>query len=1834
MLGTTRRPSPYIRPHEKRCSFGRKVAYALLKTRERLIAALSAIACLLAFMPSAYAQLGETVENIATINYAAGQGQFRLVTSPAVFRVEARRTPSTIEFFRISPAAPDARAVALNGSAFFTGGDDGVVETSIDSVTLTSGQPVDLSTPVMVAPATAYFAGEPIIVRVEDIGQNGDPNDVDTIIATVTVENGDAITLRLFESGPNTGEFFAFVQSTANAVDPTDGFLAIRGGGVITARYQDPFDATEVSTDVAGVDPFGRIFDSASGDLLDGVRVTIIDTATGAPAPVFGADGVSPFPSTVITGSTVTDASGFVYELEPGEFRFPIMFPGEYQLIVETPEGFTAPSVETEETLQSLPTAPFTLLDASFGGSFILDGTGDVSFDVPLDPQTDILVTKEASAPVGAVGEFVRYEVVIDNQGQSSPRLRLVDTLPRGFRYQEGSARLNGTAFADPAIQPDGRVLRFEGGLLPAGESLRLTYVVEIGPGTEDGEAINRAVVVNGADAPISNTAEAVIDIRDDFLRNRLTIVGRIAADACDPAAPWPREIGRGVGAPSVRLYMETGAFTTTDEDGLYNFSDVDVKTHVVQIDTTTIPEGYEAVQCEENTRFAGSAISQFVDAQGGAVWRANFYLRKVDSTSTIKASPETAARAVMSEYASSSLAAPEPGPSGPNENATPPATTARAAALDLAKQLGFTEQPPTTPQSNNVTLVKTAAPETTDAPVTEKRQKKASKKSRKKRRKRKPKESRTQDDKDIPFNVSKEYLEFDKAWLETQAPESGWAYPGPASTPSGPSMNFGFRHHVNTRVSLMVNGRNANSLNFAGRDVSRKTKAAITRWRSVDLLEGDNVIVAIVSDLNGDELERHERVIAYVERVEKVKYLPEKSTLVADGRVNPIIAFRATDAAGRPVHAGRLIEVAIEPPHRSAASQLNQNAFALDDPQASTSVFPVGQNGVVEVALAPIAEAGLARLSVDLDKGRDAPLSAYLKPATRDWIVVGLAEGSLAGVRTTLGDPNATPSGRDLLRDGRAAVFAKGSVKGDWLITLAADTDKRRGDRDTELFEAVDPDDRFALLGDRSNQGFEAQSQFPIYLKAEKDSFQALLGDYDTNLSDSRLSRYSRRFSGVRAGYEGRRFQITGFAADTNQFFARDEIGADGTSGPFRLTNAPLVRLSESIVIETRDRFRPDVILSSTPLVRFLDYDIDFTTGVIVLRLPVSATDDDFNPNVLVVDYETSEAAARDITAGGRVAAKLLGGRATLGATLIHEGGDGRDSDGSDLVGADFHVAISDATELRIEYAASRNKQSDGTRSDDAVLAEVLHVSENVSGRAFFEEVGPDFGLGQQTSGVAGVRRFGADASVKIGDIEKSIGKDGERVVRGARFVDVEAYREENLTTGASRNLAEISVRQEDAQTSGSLGVRWVEETPVSGDKRTSVLATASAQHRFEKVGLTLRASRDQPIGGDDATLFPARTIIGADQDIAGVATLSVSHEIQNGGGANGQPVKNANTIVGVTAQPWKGGRVSVAADRITQDSSERIGATFGVDQQVRLTEKWSTSFGVSRREDLVNNGGEISLVDDIVPDAPISPFDVDGSFTSYHAGLGYRAQKTTASARLETRNAETNRRFTGVLGAAREVTEVLSFAGAGRFEQGENRDSADTRAAEARFGAAWRPRKSDGVIVFNRLDVRYDEEDAFQDQGALQNFRIVNNLALNAQITERLQTAFSHGIKYAELETNGQSFNGVTQLVGLESRYDIKPWLDIGFRGSALYSHNSNTLEYSYGPSVGVNPADNLWVTIGYNFEGFDDPDFQAAEFSREGPFVQLRIKIDQNTAKGLLDAISPARSPRTRP
>lgn len=1652
--------------------------------------------------------IGETITNVATFSYAVGDTpQQSAVTNTVEFVVLPPQDTPEIEFFRYSPNASNAITRQLNGTDYSPSGSlAGDFEYIGDAVN--TGRIIDTSNPVPLIPAETYLAGELMVLRVDYCTANKSAKEIETLTVTVESNEGDAIVLRLYETSENSCEFWGYMPSTPKASDEYDGVMTTGGNTELTASFQDSENNVEVVVDTALVDPLNFVFDSVSGKPINGATVRLVDVTTGQDASVVGVDGFSSFPSTIVSGQSVEDDSGLVYSADAGVFRFPSLESGEYVVEVTPPEGYDFASILPPELINENTGSGYFIIDGSYGKSYNLDIDGPLRFDIPLDPESEFVVTKTADRSSADVGDFVGYSIKVQNQGSSPAPVRLFDVIPRGFKYLNGTSVIDGETVDDPGVSADGRELTYSFGFISPGQSIRLNYALEIGPGAALGDAVNEALIRSDDGRILSNVARAPIRLREDLFRTRTTIVGRVAENACDGEEDWARDIEDGIGVEGVRLYVETGAYAVSDADGLFHFEGVTTGTHVVQVDEETLPRGFEMMTCEDNTRYAGTDYSKFVDVQGGGVWRANFYLRRTG--------------------------------------------------------------------------------ELFDDVVTE----------------------------DV-FNEATEYKQFDKSWLDAQDNSVDWVYPDTTRTPSKPFVNIGIKHPTGAKIDMQLNGNPVSVLNLMARDASSDRRTMISRWRGVDILDGRNVFIATVKDKNGSVIKTMRKEVHYVTTIARAHGVYEASELVADGRTAPEIAIRLTDESGRPVHAGRVTNIDVEAPYEffdgTKSVQFEGSDTDLISPNSSRTEIFAGHDGIAKVKLQPTLRTGKVTVNVTLDNGRIVPVYMHLEPEQRDWIIVGLAEGTVGYETVRDKAIGVSPDKEDdVMSDGRIAFFAKGMIKGNWLMTLAVDTDKRRGDVDGDFAQEIDPNAYYTLYGDTTYQEYEAQSRYPLYVKLERREAYGLFGDFNTELNESKLSSYNRRLSGLKAEYLGEKFQVMGFAAETNQGFAKDEIAADGTSGTYTLTNTHILAQSETITIETRDRNRPDVILDRRQMVRYLDYTLDYLTGELIFRLPVDVSDANFNPNVIVVDYETSEEVERNVTFGGRAQTQLADGQVTLGATFIQQNGSAQKSGAKEnLIGVDAVAYVNDNTELRLEYSTTENVSDQDEGRKNAILAEVIHTTESLQAEAYYREEDPGFGLSQQGSNTNGLRRYGAEATYKLQ--EKQDEETGRRVTRS---VSGTAYREDNLSTGDSRDTAEVLLTHQGSQLNVSGGLRASRDELASGVDSESLLAVGSASLSLPKHKATIRVSHEQPLNGkDDVTIYPQRTTIGLDKTIRDNIVASVRHEILDGANNSAE-----NTVVGVTANPWNGSTLTASTDLITQDSSRRVGATIGLDQQFQITEKWTASFGARNRKVLDENGEYVNIVGDDV----ISPLEVNEDFTSGYGGIAYRSEVMSASTRLEFRDSSESETLIGSLAAARELSEELSLAASVRALKNAPKDgSANRETADVRLGAAWRPRNSDETIIFDRLDIGYEDN----GQGRRRT-KIVNNLAVNTMIDERWQAAFNYGVKHVEEEIAGLSFSSTNHLVGAETRFDVTKKIDLGLRGSILTDGKNHA--YSYGPSIGVSPVRNIWVSAGYNVEGYKDEDFEAAEYTREGPYIQLRLKFDQNTASDLLRRISPDAAP----
>jgi opacity protein-like surface antigen len=104
-----------------------------------------------------------------------------------------------------------------------------------------------------------------------------------------------------------------------------------------------------------------------------------------------------------------------------------------------------------------------------------------------------------------------------------------------------------------------------------------------------------------------------------------------------------------------------------------------------------------------------------------------------------------------------------------------------------------------------------------------------------------------------------------------------------------------------------------------------------------------------------------------------------------------------------------------------------------------------------------------------------------------------------------------------------------------------------------------------------------------------------------------------------------------------------------------------------------------------------------------------------------------------------------------------------------------------------------------------------------------------------------------------------------------------------------------------------------------------------------------------------------------------------------------------------------------------------------------------------------------------------------------------------------------------------------------------------------------------------------------------------------------------------------NDYEHKGVTQLFGVDARYDLTSKWMIGAQGSVLYAQSVNNWDYGFGLYTSYNVMINMLLTLGYNWEGYEDRDFSLQTYRIEGPYLQFRMKLDQENLKDVVRMMS---------
>lgn len=578
---------------------------------------------------------------------------------------------------------------------------------------------------------------------------------------------------------------------------------------------------------------------------------------------------------------------------------------------------------------------------------------------------------------------------------------------------------------------------------------------------------------------------------------------------------------------------------------------------------------------------------------------------------------------------------------------------------------------------------------------------------------------------------------------------------------------------------------------------------------------------------------------------VSKIVLQVAGENLPADGVSSTEVALQLLGKDGLPVRED--VEVTIEvdggarvlmPGRQTSESGADRGDIDRITPGVQQSV----KGGMLKFKLIAPFKPDPVTLKVSVKGVAERVIVRYV-PDLRDFIAVGLVEGRL---RSDKFDPKQIVPVRE--NDGfdeelkgftkdfnggknafgaRAAVYLKGKVRGDYLLTLAYDSDK---DTSKQLFEDIDPNAFYPIYGDSSVRGVDAQSSGKLYVRVDDKLNYLLLGDFTTLDSNPArvLSQYSRSLNGVRGHYEEGQVVANTFAAQQALAQVTDEFPARGVSGPYSVSNPNGVTGSEKVEIITRDRYRPTNIIKVTPVSRNLDYEFEPFSGQILFRAPVPSFDDQLNPVSIRVIYEVDQGGDKYFVYGGDVALKLTEGL-TVGVAAAR---DENPSAPYEILGANIALKLSQNTEIIAEVArtnsvvntatstgfnsnvsstfANKSGEFEGT----AGRVEIRHADEDLRYKAYALRSGENFN--NASSGITGGRtELGATGSYRVNETATVTG-------------ELLSSRDRILGSENDQGTVAVDLRMSDRLTVGG-GVRRVQQNAVSLTQTTSVACTNS---------------------------------------------------------------------------------------------------------------------------------------------------------------------------------------------------------------------------------------------------------------------------------------------------------------------------------------------------------------------------------------------------------------------
>ncbi|RNF85235.1 OmpA family protein [Montanilutibacter psychrotolerans] len=1392
----------------------------------------------------------------------------------------------------------------------------------------------------------------------------------------------------------------------------------------------------------------------------------------------------------------------------------------------------------------------------------------------PLDPAGSggLMLQKVGDKQLAELGDFVHYTLTLTTgSGNPTVGLRFVDELPLGFAYVPGSTRVDGAKAPDPE-GGQGRTLTFDypDYSLAAGASVTVQYRLRIGVGAPtSGDAINRARAYSGTVQ--SNEASWRVRLTGGVFSDEAFVVGKVFLDCNRNQVQDPGELG----VPGARLFIEDGTGAITDSEGKWSLYGLRPITHALKLDGTTLPEGAQ-LELVDN-RQAGRADSRFVDLRKGNLHKANFAIAGCDDAAVVEevkrrhaeleARPNAEGEAVRARVRLTPDGQPVRVGDVRALAASGKVTDSGSPQLNLPAPRPLIETPGMRSQSGQATTssgFQAVAPaQVRVAPMSAL-----------------PEVGGPVAPSAVPLEQALAGVDNSLAFMELKDRDT---------LPSR-QVNVRVKGSDGVELRLKVNGEEV-SVRRVGKKAALSVRNLVAwEYIGIELKPGGNLLELEAVDPFGNVRDRRSVTVIAPDQFEKIDI--DAPTSVRIG-VPLRFGIRLADAAGVPVTARTAVTL------EASSGRWITNDLNPDEPGLQAFI----EGGQGEFELMPPDEPGDGFIRAAAGEVQREAKIDFL-PELRPMVGIGIAE-----VRVDFGTRAQGLGSRDVFEaelenwsedfaDGkgrasaRLALFFKGVIKGEYLLTAAYDSEKTSRDR---LFRDIRPDEYYPVYGDASTRVFDAQTTDRAYVRIDKDRSFLLYGDLTTAASPEvrQLSQVNRSLTGIKHHYENDRVRVESYASRDRLKQQIEEFPANGTSGPFYLKAAgDLFANGERVEILVRDRNQPNLIMSISPLTRFADYAIEPVSKRLLFNQPVPSLDPDLNPQSIRVTYEVDGGGPAFWVAGVDAQVKV-GERVQLGmAASVDEDPDNRRK----LVAATGIARLGERTTVAAELVGTRtDEKGDGL----GARLELRHEGERLKAQVQVAKVDGNF---DNPSSAIAPGRTEANARVEYsltkdtrlkGEVVYSDGEDDANTRRGVA-VTVQHRVNQNLT-------AEVGVRagRETASPAGSFDYGTVSSPSASSNhpngasendlltlrgRLTARLPFAPQARVFLEAEQALDDSDRQVVAaGGDYRINDKLRVYGRYEFISSLTGPYGLNDDQH----------NNVGIFGIESTYSKSGRAySEYRLRDSFDGSSAQ-AAFGLRNAFRIGNGLRLQLGVEHTQAL---GGEAGV-----------------ESTAVTSAVEYTALDwLKASGGLEMRFGDDADSLLGTAGVAWKIDPDWTLLSrlAVSSTDAKRDDGTDRFLVRQQVGIAYRPVDQDMWNALARYEYKLERLNGLTDEETASH---ILSAHVNVQPDPRLQISGRYAAKYSVLGMDDVRSTYWAQLVSGRAIYDLGERWDVGLQTAFLYG-KGGARQWSFGVEAGYRLMTNLWLSAGYNFIGLDDPDLAGEDYLDQGAYVRLRYKFDE--------------------